>query len=153
MDGLIAHTGQVRHIAAGRALVAVATSDCASCGQSGGCGIGKLAGQRRETLIALAAPDDLRVGDAVTLELDEAQVTRAALLGYLLPACLLIGGALIGESVGANVGAGSTAADGYAVLGAVAGLLSGLFLTRLRRPLLPRLSRSIFVSPQENPHV
>jgi sigma-E factor negative regulatory protein RseC len=146
---MIAHAGQVRRIDGARALVAVATSGCSSCGHLGGCGIGKLAGRRRETLIALPALPGLSAGDAVTLELDEAQVTRAALLGYLLPAVCLIAGALLGE----KVGAGGTAADSLAALGAVAGLLTGLSLTRLRRPLTPRLSRSIFVSPLENPHV
>lgn len=153
MDGMIAHAGRVRRIAAGRAEIAVATGGCSSCGHVGGCGIGKLAGTRGETLIDLAATPGLRVGDGVTLELHEAQLTRAALFGYLLPAVCLIAGALIGESAGANVGAGGTAVDSLAPLGAVAGLVLGLALTRLRRPLTPRLSRSIFVSPQENPHV
>jgi sigma-E factor negative regulatory protein RseC len=145
---MIAHAGRVRRIDGARALVAVATSGCSSCGHVSGCGIGKLAGQRRETLIALPTLPGLSAGDAVTLELDEAQVTRAALLGYLLPAVCLIAGALLGEKVGAR-----ETADVLAALGAVAGLVLGLAITRLRRPLTPRLSRSIFVSPLENPHV
>lgn len=140
MDGLIRHSGIVRAIAAGQAQIAVATTGCSACGHGGGCGIGKLAGKRKETLLTLPAAG-LVVGQQVALTLDERQLTRAALLGYLLPAVLLIVGALVGEGVGAKLGAGDTAPAG-----ALLGLLAGLGLTRLRRPLTPRLT-------QEPPHV
>lgn len=137
MDRLITQSGLVRAIVGDQAQVVVATTGCASCGHAGGCGIGKLAGGRRETLISLPAAG-LHLGQRVTLELPEKQLTQAALFGYLLPAVTLLMGALIGE----KVDAGETAA----VLGAGIGLLAGLFLTRLRRPLSPRLT-------QEHPHV
>lgn len=143
MDGLIRHSGIVRAIAAGQAQIAVATTGCSACGHGGnngnnggGCGIGKLAGKRNETLVTLPAAG-LRVGQQVTLMLDETQLTQAALHGYLLPAVLLIAGALLGDELGA---------DGTALAGALLGLLAGLLLTRLRRPLTPRLT-------QEPPHV
>lgn len=135
---MIAHAGQVRRIADGQAFVAVATSGCSSCGHLGGCGVGKLAGGRRETLIALPAPNGLAVGESVMLELSEKQLTRAAVRGYLLPAVLLVSGAVLGE----GLGAGATAADGFAVLGALVGLAVGLGFARLAKPLSPRLSRS-----------
>lgn len=140
MSAAIAHTGQVRHIEAGRALIAVATTGCSSCGHIGGCGVGKLAGGRRETLISLPSLPSLAIGDRVKLELDEAQVTRAAMLGYLLPALMLIGGALLGEQVGA--GGTVPGADAGAALGALFGLAAGLLLARWRRPLLPRMSHT-----------
>jgi sigma-E factor negative regulatory protein RseC len=138
---MISHAGEVRHIANGQALIAVASSGCSSCGHAGGCGIGKLAGNRRENLIALPSLPGLAAGDAVQLELDEAHVTRAALLGYLLPALLMVIGAMLGEIVGEKVGVGGTALDidAMAALGAVVGIASGLFLGRWGRPLLPRL--------------
>jgi positive regulator of sigma E activity len=131
MDGVIAHTGQVRAITAGRAQIAVATAACASCGQAGGCGIGRLAGKRRESLVAVPAAG-LRVGQQVTLTLEAAQLTQAALLGYLLPTILMLVGAVLGEFVGEKVGAGETAAAPAAVLG---------LLARLRAPLTPRLTQ------------
>lgn len=151
MNAPLAHNGSVRRIADGQAFVAVATSGCSSCGHASGCGIGKLAGNRRETVIALPA-DGLRVGQSVTLELDEAQLTRAALFGYLLPTVLLLGGALLGEAIGAKVDAGDT----LSLLGALAGLAGGILLGRLRAPLLPRLAAPPLTAsmfPQEKHHV
>lgn len=154
MEKLIHHPGSVRRIVAGQALVAVAASGCTSCGHAGGCGIGKLAG-RGETLLALPATPGLRAGDAVQVELREAQLTRAALVGYLLPVLLIVAGALLGQALGEKLGAGGTV-DGLAALGAVAGLALGLLLTRLHRPPALRLvpagaSDSVF--PLEKSHV
>jgi sigma-E factor negative regulatory protein RseC len=153
---MITHAGEVRSVAEGRALIAVATSGCSSCGHLGGCGIGKLAGNRRETLIALPSLPGLAAGDAVNLELDEAQVTRAALRGYLLPALLMVIGAILGQIVGEKVGVtvgnplfgtGGTAlgVDVTAALGAVCGMASGLLLARYGRPLTPRMSRQFIL--------
>lgn len=160
MGARLAHSGSVRRIADGRAFVAVATAGCSSCGHGGSCGIGKIAGNRRESLVAVPA-EGLRIGQRVTLELDEAQLTRAALFGYFLPALLLIIGALLGESFGAKVDAGSTlsmpdAANTYAALGALAGLFVGILLGRLRAPLMPRLvvpATTVSMFPQEKHHV
>lgn len=132
MSAPLVHNGLVRRIEGGRAFIAVATRGCSSCGHAGGCGIGKLAGNRRETLIDLPAEPGLTAGAAVSLELQEAQLTRAALRGYLLPAALLVAGAALGEQVGA---------DATAALGAVIGLALGLLLARSARPLLPTLRR------------
>jgi sigma-E factor negative regulatory protein RseC len=159
MDSLISHAGSVRRIADGQAWVAVATGGCTACGHSanngGGCSIGKLAGSRRETLVVVPTLPGLKAGDAVTLELSERQLTRAALFGYVFPVLLLIAGALLGQTLGEKVGAGDTA-DLYAVLGAAAGLAAGLLATRFRRPLAPRLTPTGFpisVSPLEQSHV
>ncbi len=131
MSASLIQSGQIRRIEAGQAVIAVATSGCSSCGHAGGCGIGKLAGSRREALISLPAQPGLAAGDAVTLELDEARLTQAALRGYLLPTSLLVMGAWLGEKVGA---------DETAALGALVGLALGLLLVRRARPLMPRLT-------------
>lgn len=153
MEKLIHHPGSVRRIVAGQALVAVAASGCASCGHGAACGIGKLAGGRAETLLALPATPGLRAGDAVQVELREAQLTRAALVGYLLPVLLIVAGALLGQALGEKPGAGGTV-DGIAALGAVAGLALGLLLTRLHRPPTLRLvPEPPSVSALEKSHV
>ncbi|MEW5890262.1 MAG: SoxR reducing system RseC family protein [Pseudomonadota bacterium] len=155
MDGLISRPGRVRRIVAGQALVAVVAGGCSSCKHAAGCGIGRLAGERGETLLALPALPGLAVGDAVNVELREAQLTRAALFGYLLPVLLIVAGALLGQSVGEKVGTGNTV-EGLAALGALVGLALGLLLTRLYRPPSPRLvstAASLSIFPLEKPHV
>lgn len=144
MSGRITHAAQVRHLADGQAVLAVATNACAACGHGSACGIGRLTGRPRERLLSLPAAD-LQLGQTVMLELDERQLTQAALLGYLLPALLLLAGAVLGEKVGAG--------DTAAALGALGGLALGLLLPRLRRPLTPQLTASPTVIPQENRHV
>lgn len=159
MDRVISHPGNVRRIVDGQVLVAVAASGCSACGHNagngGGCSIGKLANGRNETLLALPAMPGLRVGDAVRIELREAQLTRAALIGYLLPVLLIVVGALLGQAFGEKVGAGVTA-DAAAALGALLGLAVGLLVTRLHRPPALRLVPAglpLSVSPLEHSHV
>ena len=138
MDRLISHTGRVHAIEGNTAQIAVMTAACSSCGHAGGCSIGKLAGKQRQSLIAVPA-DGLRLGQSVTLTLDESRLTQAALLGYLRPAVMFLAGAVLGESVGEKVDAGDT----LAVIGAGIGLLVGLLVTRLRTPLTPRLTQEL----------
>jgi sigma-E factor negative regulatory protein RseC len=128
---MISRRGFVSAIEGGRAHISVASVGCSSCGHAGGCGIGQLAGRRRETILTLPATG-LHPGQAVSLELDESRVVRAALLGYLLPAVLLLAGAVAGERAGMG--------EPAAALGALAGLTIGLLMTRLRRPLTPTLN-------------
>lgn len=120
-DSPVRAQGVVRAIDHGRALVAVAVrSGCASCGQS--CGIGRLAGGGKTALLHLSAPPGLKAGDRVTLDTDAATMSRAALIGYLLPAFTLIVGAGLGETfAGGDLGA---------AFGALSGLAGGLALAR-----------------------
>lgn len=122
MSDSISHAGVVQSIVDGEALVAVAVQGCASCGQRKACGVGKLAGGGKTTLVRVAAYDGLQAGDAVTLSAEPGAINRAALLGYLLPALLIAIGAVVGERVWNS--------DGAAVLGACLGLVLGLSLTR-----------------------
>ena len=89
---------------------------CGSCGSRSRCGSGAA------RIVELELPASLAVGDRVDLSLPAASVTRAALLGYLLPALCLIGGALLGAVQGN---------DTSAALGALGGLAAGLAAVRL----------------------
>lgn len=124
------HPGIVQSIEAGQARIAVAVQGCASCGQQKSCGVGKLAGGGKTTLVTLPAPAGLQAGDVVTLSVAAEAVNRAALLGYLLPAALLVIGCVLGNTAGAG--------DLGAAAGAAAGLALGLGLVRL----LPRVFKN-----------
>lgn len=120
------HQGTVLSIAAGQVVISVAVQGCASCGQKKSCGGGKLSGGEKTTRVTLPALDGLKVGDVVTLSVPQSAINRAALLGYLLPATLLVIGSVIGQTIlGSDLGA---------ALGAAAGIAFGLLLVRL----LPR---------------
>ena len=123
MSDSVTHAGVVQSIAAGEALVAVAVQGCASCGQRKACGVGKLAGGGKTTLVHVVACDGLRAGDTVTLCAEQGAINRAALLGYLLPALLIAIGAVVGDRL--------VHSDAAAALGAGFGLVLGLALTRV----------------------
>lgn len=105
-----------------RATLALPRDACAGCGKR--CGIGALAAQRSPTLMTIPAPAGLALGDRVALQFSEQALLRAALLGYLLPAALLILGALLGHT--------ALEGDLGAALGALGGLTFGLWLVRRR---------------------
>ena len=113
----------------GEAVIAVAVQGCSSCGQKKSCGVGKLAAGGKISLIRLPAEPGLQAGDPVTLSVDQGDINRAALLGYLLPAVLMVVGAVAGESISGR--------DAGAALGAFAGLLVGVLLSRI----MPHLFR------------
>lgn len=134
-EDLLRHTGVVQALNGDRATVAVAAQGCSGCGKRSACGVGKLAGERKFTLIEIAARPGLRVGENVTLEIEQGAIHRGALIAYLLPALTLIGGAVTGNQL---------AGDAGAALGALGGLASGLGFAawRARRaPTVPRLQR------------
>jgi sigma-E factor negative regulatory protein RseC len=121
------HRGVVVSIAAGQAVIQVAVQGCASCGQKKSCGVGKLASGGKTTRVKLPARAGLQVGDTVTLSVPQAAINRAALLGYLLPATLLVIGSIVGNTV--------LDGDFGAALGAAVGMALGLLVVRV----LPRL--------------
>lgn len=127
--GLIEHRGIVRRLEAGRAVVAMETGGCASCGHGGSCGIGRMAAGREATLLTLPVGPDVAVGDVVSVALPVGRLTLSALLGYLFPACATLFGAWLGDSL-----AGS---DGAAALGAIAGFLGALVVARVAIGLAP----------------
>lgn len=122
MSEVLIHEGVVRSITDGSALVAVPVQGCASCGERKRCGVGKFSAGGRSTLVTLPACEGLKPGDAVTLGAEQGAINRAALVGYLLPALLIVAGAVVGDRVAHS--------DAAAALGAGFGLLSGLVVTR-----------------------
>ncbi|HET9701507.1 MAG TPA: SoxR reducing system RseC family protein [Burkholderiales bacterium] len=138
----IAHGGIVRSVSGGRAVVAVATGGCGGCGRRAGCGIAKLAPGREETLVSVAAAGlTLAPGMEVIVEVPAASLLRAAVAGYLLPALLLLAGAVAGHAAAGDAGAAG---------GALAGLAAGLSVSRrlgARNPL--RLRAGTPPAPRE----
>lgn len=127
-----------------------AAPGCGSCKSQGGCGSG---------LLGLSAPSrqhrlfnsvNARPGDTVSVSMPDGGVLKAALLAYLLPLALGIGGAAAGMWLGGG--------DGHALSGLVAGLGGGwLLLRRLTRrepwpqialqPQVIRLQPRLFEEP------
>ncbi|NMG32618.1 SoxR reducing system RseC family protein [Aromatoleum evansii] len=127
MSGALTHEGVVRSVEGGRALVAVPVQGCSSCGERSRCGVGKLAGGGKVSLVTVPACAGLAPGDAVTLAADPDAINRAALFGYLLPALLIVAGAVGGDRLAHT--------DIAAALGAFGGLVLGVLVTRA----LPRV--------------
>lgn len=132
MSTLIEHRGVVRLVADGKAVVAMETGGCSSCGHGASCGIGKLASGRPATLLTVAAVEGVRPGDVVSVGLAQDRLTRAALLGYLFPVLAMLAGAWSGTLL-----AGS---DSGTALGALGGFIGALLLSRLAIRHLPGLT-------------
>lgn len=127
----IEHRGVVQRVEGGLAIVAMETAGCASCGQGGSCGIGKMAVGRPATLLTLPATPGIRVGDLVSVTLPAGRLSLSALLGYLFPAFAMLLGAWLGTAL-----AGS---DSATAIGAMLGFVAALAITRLLVALLPGL--------------
>lgn len=143
--GLIEHRGIVQRVEDGKALVAMETAGCASCGQGGSCGVGKMAAGRPATLLTLPVGPEVRAGDLVAIGLPQSRLTVSALLGYLFPAFAML--------VGAAFGAGIDGSDGATALGAMAGFIGALAVARVAIGLMPGLMpapRLIPVSQSSN---
>lgn len=96
---------------------------CGSCKSADDCQSGLLglsAGARRYRVANLVGA---RVGDRVSLNVEDGTVWRASLASYVLPLLLGIGGAVLGQSVAGDVGG---------AVGLLAGLACGLVLLRLK---------------------
>jgi len=124
----------VQRVQDGKAIVAMETAGCGTCGQGASCGIGRLAAGRPATLVALPTELALRPGDEVRVVLTAARVNRSALLGYFFPALAML--------AGAGLGAALDGRDLAAAIGAIAGLLGALAVTRVASALMPSLTPS-----------
>lgn len=153
MSGLIEHRGVVRRIDGDKAIVAMDTGGCASCGHNSGCGIGKMASDRPATLLSVPLQQGVQVGDVVSVALPAAGLSASAVLGYLFPALAMV--------VGAGLAAAFDGRDGVTALGAMAGFLAALIIARiaiahapslLPAPRLMPLRTSTPVSIQEFHH-
>ncbi|MBK7900418.1 MAG: SoxR reducing system RseC family protein [Azonexus sp.] len=150
---MIEHRGIVQKVEGGRAVVAMEAAGCASCGQSSGCGVGKMAGSRPVLLLTLPVSGEVKVGDLVAIGLPASRLTLSALFGYLFPAIAMLVGAWLGSALDGS--------DGATALGAIAGFLGALAIARVVVGLLPGLmpapqliplaSHSQFI-PQESHH-
>lgn len=135
-----AHDGRVLAVEGDEAVVALPAAGCAACAGKSGCGIGRLAGDRPARIVRVAACG-LRPGDAVALDADPGALTRAALLGYLVPAVGIVGGSVAGDL--------ATGLEAGAVAGALAGFLLGLAAVRRFAGRTPRLLPQVVRQPPQ----
>lgn len=129
---MIEHRGVVQRVDGNKAVVAMETAGCSSCGQGSSCGIGKMASGRPATLLTIPVSGDIKAGDFVLIGLPESKLTLSALLGYLFPAFAM----LLGAWFGASIEEGSDAAT---ALGAIAGFVAALVIARIVIGLVPNL--------------
>lgn len=103
----------------------IRTSACESCSARHGCGQRALAsvssGRANQVLVANSL--GARVGDEVTVAIDESALLGASLLVYALPLVLMVAGAVLGHQLSAG-------SDGASMLGAVTGLALGFLAAR-----------------------
>lgn len=112
--------GEVVRIVRDRALIRLEPSPgCSACGNRGSCG----SGDATSRMIEMALPARAQVGDMVTVNIQAGSLTRAALLGYLLPPVAMLAGAVAADQLYAS--------DLAAVIGAALGLAAGVLAARL----------------------
>lgn len=140
---LIEHRAIVQRIDGDRAIVAMETGGCRSCGHGSSCGIGKLADGRPATLLTLHAPQGICAGDEVRVALPHSRLTLSALLGYLFPAIAML--------LGAGIGSALTGQDSAAAFGAICGFTGALVLARIAASLLPGLMPEPTLLPLDSP--
>ncbi len=139
---MIEHRGIVQRVEAGKAIVAMETAGCSSCGQGSSCGIGKMASGRPATLLTLPVSGDIKAGDMVMIALPASRLTFSALLGYLFPAFAMIFGAWLGSLLDGS--------DGATAVGAIAGFLGALAVARVAIGLVPGLMPAPQLIPISN---
>jgi sigma-E factor negative regulatory protein RseC len=144
---MIEHRGIVHRVDGGKAIVAMETAGCASCGQGSSCGIGKMASGRPATMLTIPVSGDIKAGDMVLIGLPENSLTVSALLGYFFPVFAMLFGAWLGSLLEGS--------DGATALGASIGFLGALVIARLIIGVIPGLMPApqlITASPQEKHH-
>lgn len=139
---MIEHRGIVQRVDGGKAIVAMETAGCSSCGQGGSCGIGKMASGRPATLLTLPVSDDIKAGDMVMIGLPASRLSFSAVLGYLFPAFAMILGAWLGSTLNGS--------DAATALGAIAGFLGALAIARILIGLVPGMMPSPQLIPVSN---
>lgn len=137
--GMIEHRGIVQRVEGGKAIVAMETAGCASCGQGSSCGVGKMAAGRPATLLTLPVSGDIRAGDVVIVGLPENRLTLSALMGYLFPAFAMLLGAWLGSALAET--------DAATALGAIAGFIVALVLARIAIAIMPTLMPAPMLKP------
>ncbi|MCL7944298.1 SoxR reducing system RseC family protein [Marinobacter sp. ATCH36] len=123
---MITETGKVVAVSGGRVWVqTVRTSACQSCSARHGCGQRALAsvsgGRANQVLVTNSL--GARVGDEVTVAIEESALLGASLLVYALPLVLMVIGAVSGHQL-------SGGHDAAAMFGAAAGMAAGFLVAR-----------------------
>ncbi|MDD3529134.1 MAG: SoxR reducing system RseC family protein [Gallionellaceae bacterium] len=111
----------LRHTDGISLVEATEQNGCGACSHQDGCavaGLGRFLGHRRQP-IALAC-GDTRPGQEITVAVAGADLARAGLWAYLLPAALAVAGAAVLASRG----------DVASLIGAILGLAAGLLIAR-----------------------
>jgi len=114
----------VRSVSGDRAVVSAESPVCARCAAGKGCGAGLVGatGKAREMTVIVADGVHIAPGDAVSLSLPHASLTRAACYAYGLP----LAGLLSGSALAALAGGG----EAGALVGGIAGLAAGAMAGR-----------------------
>lgn len=123
---MITETGKVVALKGNRVWVqTIRTSACQSCAARNGCGQKVLAAASggRANQILVVNSVDARVGDEVTIGIDDQALLGASLLVYAVPLVLMVVASILGHHW-------SGGHDGGAMLGAVLGLAAGFYAGR-----------------------
>ncbi|MCR8914936.1 sigma E positive regulator RseC/MucC [Marinobacter panjinensis] len=123
---MITETGKVVALSGNRVWVqTIRTSACESCSARNGCGQRALAGVSggRANQVLVTNSMGARVGDEVTVAIDESALLGASLLVYALPLVLLVLGAVAGHQLSGGL-------DAVAMLGAALGMAVGFVVAR-----------------------
>jgi sigma-E factor negative regulatory protein RseC len=123
---VITETGKVVAVTGEHAWIqTIRTSACQSCAARNGCGQKVLASVTggRANQVRVVNSVDARVGEEVTLGIDESALLGASLLVYALPLLLMVAASMLGHYL-------SNGSDFAAMSGAVAGLASGFLVSR-----------------------
>ncbi|MHA7809986.1 MAG: SoxR reducing system RseC family protein [Marinobacter adhaerens] len=123
---MITETGKVVALKGDKAWVqTIRTSACQSCAARNGCGQKVLAAASggRANQILVTNSVNARVGDEVTIGIDEQALLGASILVYAVPLILMVFASMLGHQM-------SGGSDGAAMLAAVAGLALGFFAGR-----------------------
>ena len=123
---MITETGKVVALKGDGAWVqTIRTSACQSCAARNGCGQKVLAAASagRANQILVTNSVNARVGDEVTIGIDERALLGASILVYAVPLILMVLASILGHQL-------SGGSDGIAMLAAVAGLALGFFAGR-----------------------
>ncbi len=125
---MLEETGTVSRVEAGSVWVeTIRQSACEGCRASKGCGQKALAsiGQGKRFQVKVKNPRQLILhnGQSVVLGLEDSALLSASALVYLLPLLLMLGAAILADSL--------TGSEGLTILSALAGLAAGMLVARL----------------------
>lgn len=122
---MIKTRARVLSVSGGKVWIEAASQQgCAACHSQSSCGVSGLGKffSRNKPPVALACDMSVRPGEELVLDMSEADLLRAGLLGYLLPTVLAVAGALAASLAGLG--------DAAAAASMAAGFAAGLAVAR-----------------------